>query len=172
MADETETEGLVHYKDFALDQFSLQGHGLGTDLDEKYGEWFVAPCTLTKGVSLLEQANHKAQHSMFKADGCVVYSHNLNNWAAGWVSIYLVEPTESSVALLISLDACLSQFPCIDDTTYSEMRYENIHNYWNGTSMQTLVGDCVEANQSIFQARDKSVSNQMFNYYLTKEDFQ
>lgn len=160
------------FKDFSLDQFSVKGPGLGTALDDKYGEWLVAPVALVRGGSLINAANYKSGVTSLKARGYKFFEYSANNWQAGWVTLCLAPLSKESQELLEEFAYCIEAYGVMDSALYSTMQCDVIVNHWNNSSLIQLMEDCDRADLSMFLGREKNLPKNMLNYYMQQEDFQ
>lgn len=163
---------IKRYEDFRLDQLSIAGVGLNTDLEGGYGEWFVAPCTSVKGGSLAMQANYMGSARLIKDFGYESFEYTVNNWQAGWVTMCLVKPAAGVEECLQEIFDCAFEYVTITEGTFYRLQSEAIDAYWESASLAQLVEDCANAGVGIFLARAREVPGELQEYYRQLEDFQ
>jgi len=84
-----------------------------------------------------------------------VYDYRANHWAVGWVETVLIkkEAPDALQARAYETLAALADYPCIDDSKYSDAQYEEMESYWEREGLWERIQWCEEAGASIFAAR-------------------
>lgn len=88
------------------------------------GDWFVAPCILTRDSDALERANYTAQAVALQRvnAGAVSDTEELRfrHWGPGWFEIVLVRPGSAAATVAQTLVDRLANYPCLDDDLWTE----------------------------------------------------
>lgn len=144
---------MILYSKFAPTGFDIKGLSLPDRQD-----WLVAPCSVNRDSSVLEQSNWSVQAEIAQ-DADPTYtdheSHSFNHWACGWFEILLVRPGSPAADALDKLEAALSDYPVADDADYSSAQWDEAARIWQNARESERRDYCSKAHISRRKSRNK-----------------
>ena len=88
-----------------------------------------------------------------------------NHWAVGWVETLMIHK-DCKPGAIQEIDDIIGslaeEYPVFNESHYSELMYNDITEYWNNMSLSDKVDECKRSGISIFQARDESIPNEIY----------
>ena len=77
-----------------------------------------------------------------------------NHWAVGWVEwIAIHETAIEALEIADAIKEGLADYPVVNEDHWSDLEWNEAHDYWDGLSLRERVDMCRDAGESIFAAR-------------------
>lgn len=152
---------MIPYKDF-------QPTGLdpkGLSLPEKQ-EWLVVGIATNRDADILTQSNWAVLLRELEATNSQndYEIHSFNHWGPGWFELCLVRPESLVAKVAKELEDCLSEYPVLDESHYSDLEHAEFEAHWKQSSLRARIELCNKARISIMAARHESCPDECFRY--------
>lgn len=134
------------YAQFQPTGFDAQGLALPDRHD-----WLVVPVGRNRESGLLDQCNFEKALELLGGESDTVEVHRFGHWACDWYEIILAHPDK--MADVEEIENALSEYPVLDDMTYSQACWEAASLTWDSSNLKQRVQYCIDAGVSIFAAR-------------------
>jgi len=127
--------------------------------------------TQTRDSSILEEVNYKRILEDLKAEAEKhpeppetegaeewlpwVYDWRASHWACGWVEYIMIRKDSPQAILDMAGEilCALADYPCYDESAWSDAEYEAMADYWESLSIRDRVRDYGDQVESPFQLR-------------------
>jgi hypothetical protein len=128
---------MERYGDFRPTQFDPKGLGL-----EDQQDWLVLGVSKTRDSGPLAQSNFDAALKILdpEEDSEDVDTASFNHWGPGWFEIILVKPGTKAHEKAKEIEACLADYPVLDDEDHSRREWEE-HSEWVGQVLARVAHD-------------------------------
>jgi hypothetical protein len=123
--------------------------GLGC---EDQQDWLVAPCATNRDAGCFQEANWEAQLEILKglpsSDPPDYEIHRFGHWANGWFEIVLVRPGSPAEKACLEMEACLADYPVLDDCLLGEKEHAAVLVWWGQMRVSQRVEELHKARLS------------------------
>jgi len=154
---------MKRYKDWSPTDLDIAGLNAET-LD--IGEWYVAPCILTRDSKALETSNFAACVRLCTEGDCNNDNwqrHSFGHWACGFFEVLLVRPDSAAYKAMERAEERLEDYCALDEDDWSNREHETVCEVWDSMSMRERIRMCVERRESVFAARRDSPPDRVYD---------
>lgn len=144
---------MKRYREFQPTGFDPKGLGL----DDRQ-EWLVVPVMRTRDSGPLDESNFDAAAKRLGGEGDTVEVHRFGHWGPGWFEIIIVDPTSEAATVAQEIEACLADYPVLDENDFSEREWNAANETWRHCyNLKERIKLCAAAGVSIFAARRDTI---------------
>lgn len=132
----------------------------------KFPGWY-AVLARHRDSDILTRSNWEVAKEMLgKVDNETVSIYEFGHWAVGWIEYLCVhESSSEKMAIAKDIREKIDRYPILSEDRWSQMEWDEIHDYWARCSLSERVDYCRENGESIFAARDKnSIPEKVFDW--------
>lgn len=149
---------MQRYGDWGPTPFDARGLA-GEQYD--ISDWYVFPVLVTRDTpeASLAASNFAVAEKEFERvdpDGEGWEKHGFNHWGPGWFDIILVKPGTAAADMALEFCRALEDYPVLDESDWSERRFNAVCEYWAQCSIRERVEYCRDAGVSVFGARSNN----------------
>lgn len=156
---------MIPYKDFQPTGMDSKGLGLPERQD-----WLVVGIAHNRDSDILTQSNwqvlsrelEKAEEGKSGESDWEI--HRFGHWGPGWFELVLVRPETQIAKVAQELEDCLSEYPVLDESHYSDLENQEIEQYWKLMCKRERIQVCAKAGISIFASRRNACPDECFRY--------
>lgn len=151
------------YEEFQPTGFDV----VGAFLPERQ-DWLVLPTSRTRDSGVLDESNFTAALELLGGEGEDVEVHRFGHWACGWFEVILVCPDTDAAIKAEEVEACLENYPVLDEDDYSEREWTLACETWEAYNLRDKIQLCVDAGLSMFAARRESIPDDGNGYIFER----